>query len=105
LCVALAMMALGFVIDRFNLVLRMLPRQVGSAPHSSIYSFWSGTVLVLGGSLMAVVAAIRYTGLELRFRREGCGAPGHGLPLGVLFTLFVAVIGVVVAIFLMTVRY
>lgn len=102
---ALGMMALGFVIDRFDLVLRMMPRQPGTLAHPIIESFWPGTLLVLGGSLMAVVAAIRYTGLELRFRRDGCGAPGHGLPLGVLFTLFVALIGVVIASYLMTVRY
>lgn len=103
--VALGMMALGFVIDRFSLVLRMLPRQAGVALHPTVYSFWSGTVLVLGGSLMAIVAAIRYIGLERRFRRDGCGAPGHGLPLGVLFTLFVAVIGIAIAGFLAMVRY
>ncbi len=103
--VALGMMALGFVIDRFSLVLRMLPRQAGVAMHPTVYSFWSGTVLVLGGSVMAIVAAIRYIGLERRFRRDGCGAPGHGLPLGVLFTLFVAVIGIAIAGFLAMVRY
>jgi putative membrane protein len=103
--VALGMMALGFVIDRFGLVLRMMPRSETVLPPSPIYSFYAGTVLVLGGALMAVVAAIRYTGLELRFRRDGCGAPGHGLPLGVLFTLFVALIGVAIAAYLTTVRY
>lgn len=103
--VALGMMALGFVIDRFSLVLRMLPRQAGVAVHPTVYSFWSGTVLVLGGTLMAVVAAIRYIGLERRFRRDRCGAPGHGLPLGVLFTLLVALIGFAITLFLATVRY
>ena len=103
--VALGMMALGFVIDRFGLVLRMMPRQASMATHPTTYSFWTGTVLVLGGAAMAVVAAIRYTGIEKRFRREGCGAPGHGLPLGVFFTLFVALVGVAIGIFLAMVRY
>ena len=103
--VALGMMALGFVIDRFGLVLRMMPHQAGAAIHPTTYSFWSGTVLVLGGALMAVVAAVRYTGIELRFRRDGCGAPGHGLPLGVLFALFIAAMGVAIATFLAMVRY
>jgi putative membrane protein len=101
---ALGMMALGFVIDRFGLVLRMMPSAAGAHQHPTVYSFWTGTVLVLGGSLMAFVAAIRYTGLERRFRREDCGAPGHGLPLGVFFTLFVAFIGVAISIFLTAVR-
>ena len=60
----------------------------------------------LGGcGVVVVVAAVRYIGLELRFRREGCGAPGHGLPLAVLFTLLVALIGFAIALFLATVRY
>ena len=103
--VALGMMALGFVIDRFGLVLRMMPTQPGIPTHPTIYSFWSGTGLVLCGAVMAVVAAVRYIGLELRVRREGCRAPGHGLPLGVLFTLLVALIGFAIALFLATVRY
>ena len=103
--VALSMMALGFVIDRFGLVLRMMPKQTITALHSTDYSFWTGTVLVLGGAAVAVVAAIRYSGLEKRFRRDGCGAPGHGLPLGVFFTLFVAFVGIAIGIYLATVRY
>ena len=103
--VALGMMALGFVIDRFGLVLRLMPHAAEMPHHPTTYSFWTGSVLVLGGSFMAIVAAIRYTGLEQRFRREGCGAPGHGLPLGVFFTLFVALIGVAISIFLTMVRY
>jgi hypothetical protein len=60
--------------------------------------------LVFGGAIMTMVAAVRYAGLEMRFRREGVGAPGHGLPLGVLFTLFVMVIGIVIGIILAKVR-
>ena len=103
--VALGMMALGFVIDRFGLVLRLMPHAAQLPHHPTTYSFWTGSVLVLGGSVTAVAAAIRYTGLELRFRREGCGAPGHGLPMGVFFTLFVALVGVAISVFLTTVRY
>jgi uncharacterized membrane protein YidH (DUF202 family) len=58
--VALGMMALGFVIDRFGLVLRMMPCQASMATHPTAYSFLTGTVLVLGGAVMAIVAAIRY---------------------------------------------
>jgi len=103
--VALAMMAFGFVVDRFGLVLRMMPHMAGAASKPATYSFWTGSVLVFGGSVLAVVAAVRYIGLEIRFRREGCEAPGHGLPLGVFFTLFTALVGVAIGVFLVTVRY
>lgn len=101
---ALGMMALGFVIDRFGLVLRTMPNAAGLPSHPAVNSFWIGTVLVLSGSLMAFVGAIRYAGLEKGFRREGCGAPGHGLPLAVFFALLVALIGLVIAVFLSVVR-
>jgi inner membrane protein YidH len=102
---ALGMMALGFVIDRFGLVVRMRPNQVGGAAAVTQHSLWAGTALVMGGVAMAVVAAIRYFGLELRFRRDGCGAPGHGLPLGVSSAVFLAVVGAIIAYYLATSQY
>jgi inner membrane protein YidH len=101
---ALGMMALGFVIDRFGLVLRMLPVHDGNLP-STEYSFWTGSVLVFGGAAMAFTAAIRYAGIEKRYRREGCDAPGHGLPLGVFYTALVGIVGIVLGFILAAVRY
>ena len=65
--VALGMMALGFVIDRFGLVLRLMPHGLRVAGQPATYSFWTGDVLVLGGAAMAVVTANRSTGVEKRF--------------------------------------
>lgn len=101
---ALGLMALGFVIDRFGLVLRMLPGHSASLP-STEYSFWTGSALVFGGAAMAFTAAIRYAGLERRYRRDGCDAPGHGLPLGVVYTALVGLAGVVLGFILAAVRY
>lgn len=91
---ALGMMALGFVIDRLGLVLTSLSRATGVV--SGTTSFWTGSLLIFGGSAMAIVAALRYSGIERRYRREGVSAPGHGLPLGIAAILFVALIGVVI---------
>jgi len=101
--VALGMMALGFVIDRFGLVLAMVPHKNGTI--SGDYSFWTGAVLVIGGSAVAIVAAIRYIGIELRYRRVGYRAPGNGLPLGIFFTVVVALIGIAIGVYLAMVRY
>lgn len=101
---ALGMMALGFVIDRFGLVLDMLPKH-GNAMPPTTYSFWTGSVLVFGGAAMAFTAATRYIGLELRFRREGYREPGNGLPLGIFYTLLVGCIGVVIGLILAMARY
>lgn len=102
---ALGMMALGFVIDRFGVILRIAPHMAGPPHHPTTYSLWAGSIVVLAGSFVAVIAAIRYSGLERRFQREGCGITGHGLTLGVLFSLFVALIGVVISMLLITVRF
>jgi inner membrane protein YidH len=102
----LGIMALGFVLDRYGLAMSLLPHPSAMpGHHHGPYSLWDGSALVLAGSLIAVVAAIRYIALERRFQRECCGVTGHGLTLGVIFCLFVALIGVAISLILTTVRY
>lgn len=103
--IVLGIMALGFVIDRFGLAMSLMPHAAGMPGHSTEYPPWTGLVLVLAGSLIAVVEAIRYIALERRFQRECCGSTGYGLTLGVIFSLFVALIGVAISIILTEVRY
>ena len=101
---ALALMALGFVVDRFGLFLRQLTATSGGPlvqPSSS--SIWAGTALVVMGVLMTVVAGIRYSSFALRYRREGSTEPGYGLSLGVLFAVLTAIAGIAIALFLLTV--
>ena len=101
---ALALMALGFVVDRFGLFLHQLTANSGGAllqPRS--FSFWAGTALVIMGVLMTVVAGIRYSSFALRYRREGSTEPGYGLSLGILFTALTAIAGIAIALFLLTV--
>jgi inner membrane protein YidH len=102
----LGIMALGFVLDRYGLAMSLISHPSGMPGHHRMtYSLWTGSALVLAGSLVAIVAAIRYIALERRFQRECCGSTGHGLTLGVIFCLFVALIGVTISIILTTVRY
>ena len=97
---ALGLMALGFVIDRFSLVLRQIAPNV-AIHYSRAFSFWGGTLVVLLGAIMAVVAAVRYTLFALHFRHDQATRPGHGILLGVVFTVIVAVMGFVIAAFLL----
>jgi len=97
---ALSLMALGFVIDRFGLVLRQMLPDAGPQLHPRAFSFWAGTLLVLLGTAMASVAAVRYLRFALAYRREGSTRTGSGILLGVGFTVVVAVLGVVIACFL-----
>jgi putative membrane protein len=97
---ALGMMALGFVIDRFGLVLRQnTPATIGvHLPRA--YSFWGGSMLVLVGALMALVATIRYWRFAHDFYHDNSTRPGHGIMIGVVFTALLAMLGFAVTVFL-----
>jgi putative membrane protein len=98
---ALGLMALGFVVDRFTLVLRQIA-PTASIHYSKAFAFWGGTFLVLMGSILALVAALRYSLFAYHFRHEHSTWPGHGIVLGVIFTVIVAILGFIVAAFLLT---
>ncbi|HUJ87986.1 MAG TPA: DUF202 domain-containing protein [Burkholderiales bacterium] len=100
---ALGLMALGFVIDRFGLVVRAMALQPGKVIQTSALSFLARAGLVILGALMAVVAAVRYTHFAWRYRQSGDTDPGYGLSPAIFFTLVVALAGAVIAGCLMTV--
>lgn len=97
---SLGLMALGFVIDRFGLVLRLTLPDQGPELHSKAFSFWGGTVLVLVGAAMALVAAIRYLRFGWTYHRQGSTHPRHGVLVGVLFSAIVAFFGAAIAAYL-----
>jgi putative membrane protein len=97
---ALGLMALGFVIDRFGLVLRHVIPAVGEHLHPQAFSFWTGTALVVLGAVMAFVAAGRYLHFSLSYHREGNTDPRHGVLIGVIFTAVLGLLGLVLAGFL-----
>ena len=100
--VALALMALGFVIDRFGLVVRTLTPNAGKMVGSSTMSFLAGAGLVLVGALLAGVAAVRYTHFMRRYRQNGDIDPGYGLEPAIFFTVVVGLMGALIAGYLMT---
>jgi len=98
---ALGLMALGFVIDRFGLILRHVIPDAGEHLHPEAFSFWAGTVMVIVGALMAFVAAARYLHFSVSYHREGNTSPRHGILLGVIFTAAIGVFGLIIAAFLL----
>ncbi len=98
--VALGLMALGFVIDRFGLVVRQISPSA-AVHYPKAFSFWGGSVLVMLGAVMALVAALRYWLFARGYRYQHATRPGHGIMLGILFTVIVALLGFVVAAFLL----
>ena len=100
---ALGLMALGFVIDRFGLVVRTMTIDAGDIFHSSKFSFFAGAGLVLLGTIMALIAAVRYTHFSWRYHQSGDTDPGYGLMPAIIFTVLVSVAGAIIAGYLMTV--
>ena len=100
---AAGLMALGFVIDRFAFFLQQTNRASADIVDPRIFSLRAGAGMVILGAIMAVVAAVRYGVFAWRYHRGRRTDTGFGLAVGVGFTLFLAVIGVVIAGFLLTV--
>lgn len=98
---ALGMMALGFVIDRFGLVLRQISPAADGTHIPRAYSFWGGSMLILVGGLMAMAATIRYWRFAYDYYHENSTLPGHGIMMGVVFAAILAILGFAIAVFLL----
>lgn len=92
---ALSLMALGFVIDRFDLILRHFTgRRVDTAPYSHLLSVWGGSIMIGMGIAMAVASGLHYLRFALRYRRDGSTELGHSLTVGAVFALLFGAFGV-----------
>jgi putative membrane protein len=97
----LALMGFGFLVARFGLFLReMATIQQRPLPQSSGMSLWLGTTMVALGVLVTLFAA----GQQVQFVRRLQEGQHMGLRRGlfvIFFTLVLAVLGVVTAIYLL----
>ncbi|MBB6183661.1 YidH family protein [Oleiagrimonas soli] len=101
---ALSLMALGFVIDRFGLILHRLPSSGTHAPlYPRMLSTWGGSILVGMGVLMTLAAGIRYLHFARGYRREHRTALGPSLHMGALFALLLAAFGTALIVLLIAV--
>lgn len=98
---SLGLMALGFVIGRFGLVLGHYAANINKMHFSQAYSFWGGSLLVLVGAFMSLAATIRYWIFAYEYRRREETNPGHGLFMGIVFALIIALLGFLVAAYLL----
>lgn len=101
---ALSLMALGFVIDRFGLILHRLPAEAGADPlYPRMLSTWSGSVLVGMGVLMALAAGIRYLHFAIDYQRRENTDLGPSLQVGAWFALGLAAFGLALIVLLVAV--
>lgn len=101
---ALSLMTLGFVIDRFGLILHRLPA-VSAAPPlwPRVLSAWGGSILIGMGVAMALAAGVRYLRFAIEYHRNGATRVRHGILIGALFSLLLALFGVVLIVLLVAI--
>jgi len=100
----LALMGFGFVVARFGLFLQEL-EAAQHAPLTQPYglSLWFGTALIVAGVLVNFVSGWNHVRIVRELDR---GEAGHPRPPGqaVTIALFLAVVGLAMAIYLVSVR-
>jgi putative membrane protein len=100
----LALMGFGFVVARFGLFLQQIQFiQHGQSKASYGLSLWFGTALIVAGILVNILSAVRHLRLVQDLdhdKTEGARSP----ILAIATALFLALIGLVMAIYLLSVR-
>jgi len=94
---SLSLMAFGFVIERFGLFVAILMPQ-HSMPLQRGISFWTGLAFVLLGVFVAAYSTLQYRKV-LRTLKPVEIPAGYRTGLGVISNLFVAVLGIVLAVY------
>jgi putative membrane protein len=95
---SLALMAFGFVIERFGLFVHMLSPQKSEALQRGL-SFWIGLAFIVLGALTSAAAIGQYRTV-LRTLKPVEIPKGYGVNLGVLTNFVVAALGVALTVYL-----
>jgi putative membrane protein len=95
---SLALMAFGFVIERFGLFVHMLSLREGE-PIQRGLSFWIGLAFIVLGALTSAAAIMQYRRV-LRNLKPVEIPEGYRVNLGVLANSAVAVLGVFLTVYL-----
>jgi uncharacterized protein (DUF302 family)/uncharacterized membrane protein YidH (DUF202 family) len=100
----LALMGFGFVVARFGLFLQQL-RLIDHAPAVASYgvSLWFGTALIVMGVVVNLSSAWRHLRLVHELEHGG-SASSRSLTLVLATALFLALVGLAMAIYLVSVR-
>ena len=94
---SLALMAFGFVIERFGLFVYMFMPKEGQVWQRDI-SFWAGLAFILFGAIVALLAAVQYRRV-LRTLKPVEIPEGYWVNIGVLTNLVLAIFGVAISVY------
>src|SRR5258706_16135845 len=95
---SLALMAFGFVVERFGLFMRFLQHQP-AAPLERGYSYWIGIAFILLGVIFSLIAAAQYRKV-LRTLKPIEIPEDYAVNLSVLANVAVAALGIALIVFL-----
>ena len=100
----LALMGFGFVVARFGLFLQQIQflRQPGSGSSTGL-SLWFGTALIAAGVLVNLSSALRHVQL-VRELDKGTPERFRSLVPALATAVFLALVGLAMAIYLVSVR-
>ncbi|MGA2046732.1 MAG: DUF202 domain-containing protein [Terracidiphilus sp.] len=100
----LALMGFGFVVARFGLFLQQIQfLQHGQSKTSYGLSLWFGTALIGSGILVNVLSAVRHLRLVRELDQDKFAGARSPI-LAIATALFLALIGLVMGIYLLSVR-
>jgi inner membrane protein YidH len=96
---SLALMGLGFVIERFSLFVSALRRE-GETPKANVFSLLVGVSLILLGAGIALASSRGYGRFVKTLPREDVSS-GYLIGLGSVINLVIAAVGIVLAAYLL----
>jgi len=100
----LALMAFGFVIERFGLFVQMLVPQLNNELLHGELAFWIGLAFIFLGSIASVTASLQYRKV-LRTLKPIEIPEGYGVGSGVYVNLAVAALGAALICYLFQGHY
>jgi putative membrane protein len=93
---ALALMAFGFVIERFGLFLQLLPVTHGRSTRDA--SFWVGVLFILFGAVVSLVSVLQYRNV-LKSLKAVEIPEGYWINIGVYTNLLLAIFAVAITVY------
>ncbi len=94
---SLALIAFGFVIERFGLFVHMLMSEQGQVLQKGV-SFWVGVAFILFGAIVALLAAVQYRRI-LNTLKPVEIPEGYWVNMGVFANLVLAAFGVAISVY------
>ncbi len=100
---ALGLMGLGFVLDRFGIFLRLEVFKTADQWLPYSYTFWMGVGLVVIGALTSAAAGIIHTRFRRQYAEQGIQAARGGITLGIALSVLITLAGLVTIVFLVSI--